>query len=105
MKELSAGEAWKYAVNETETNLKEEDLKVLQNLEKLLGQTNIEGQLSEITLLEKFIEEQICVAEEEQKKNEKLYRSLGIIVGLGVVIILIREKQLNYICILAKMYD
>ena len=47
------------------------------------------GQLSEIGLVENFISDQIAIAEEEQRKNEKLYKSLGIIVGLGVVIILI----------------
>jgi len=49
----------------------------------------LRGQLSEITLVEKFIEDQITIAEEEQKKNEKLYKSLGIIAGIAIVIILI----------------
>ncbi len=47
------------------------------------------GQLSEIALVEGFLSDQIVTATEEQKKNEKLYKSLGIIVGLGAVIILI----------------
>lgn len=47
------------------------------------------GQLSEIELISKFIDEQIIKAEEEQKKNEKLYKSLGIITGIGIAIILI----------------
>lgn len=89
MKELSAGDAWKDAINNSKTNMKEEDLKVLENFEKLLGKTNIEGQLSEIELIKKFIDEQIVVAEEEQKKNEKLYKNLGVIVGIAISIILI----------------
>ncbi|MCI8519504.1 MAG: hypothetical protein HFJ51_05500 [Clostridia bacterium] len=36
MKELSAGEAWKYALDQSKTNMKEDDIKVLINLEKLL---------------------------------------------------------------------
>ncbi len=47
------------------------------------------GQLSEIELIERFIDEQIQNAEEEQKKNEKLYKSLGVITGIGLSIILI----------------
>lgn len=47
------------------------------------------GQLSEINLTKKFIDTQIEKAEEEQKKNEKLYKSLGIIAGLAIAIILI----------------
>ena len=89
MKKLSAGEAWKSAIRESKTNMKEEDLNVLENFEKLLGKTNIDGQLREIELIERFIDEQIGYAEEEQKKNEKLYRSLGVIVGIAITIILI----------------
>ena len=47
------------------------------------------GQLSEIELMENFIDKQIGLAEEARMKNEKLYRSLGIITGLAIVIILI----------------
>ena len=55
----------------------------------MLGKTNIEGQLSEIELLEKFVDEQIIKAEDEQKDRSKLYKSLGVIAGIGAVIILI----------------
>lgn len=89
MNELSAGEAWKYGIKNAKTNMKEEDIKILENLQKLLGKTNAEGQLSEIELIDNFISEQIEIAEEEQKKNEKLYKSLGIIAGLAIAIILI----------------
>ncbi len=40
MKEYSAGDAWKYAVRNSKTNMKKEDLEVLENLEKLLGTTS-----------------------------------------------------------------
>ncbi len=89
MKELSAEDAWKYAIDNSNTSLKKDDLMALSNLGKLLGKTNVEGQISEIELLEKSIDEQIILAEEEKRKNEKLYRSLGIIIGLTIVIILI----------------
>lgn len=36
-----------------------------------------------------FLDKQIKTAEEECKKNEKMYRTLGTIVGLAIVIILI----------------
>lgn len=89
MRELSAGEAWEYAVQNSKTSLHKEDLKIIENLKKLLGKTNIEGQLSEIELIQKFLDEQILIAEEEQRRNEKLYRSLGIIAGIAIVIILL----------------
>lgn len=89
MNEMSANEAWEYSIRNSKTSMKEEDLTVLENLKKLLGKTNIEGQLSEITLVEKFIDKQIILAEEEQRKNEKLYKRLGAIIGIAIVIILI----------------
>jgi stage III sporulation protein AB len=40
-------------------------------------------------LEEKLIEKQIQKAEIEKSKNTKLYKSMGIIVGIGICIILI----------------
>ncbi len=89
MKTSSASEALEYGINKSETYLNKEDLEILRNLEKLLGKTNVEGQLSEINLSKKFVDMQIQKAEEEQRKNEKLYRNLGIILGIVMVIIFI----------------
>lgn len=88
MKQVSAGEAWDYGVENSTTYMNEEDLQILKNLDKMLGKTDAEGQLSELELMKNFIEVQIKKAEEEQTKNEKLYKSLGMTVGLALVIIL-----------------
>lgn len=89
MKQLSAGEAWEYAIDNSKTNMNDEDLSLLKSLNKMLGKTDAEGQLSELELMKNFIEVQIKKAEEEQRKNEKLYKNLGMTVGLALVIILI----------------
>lgn len=89
MLELSAGEAWHFAIENSNTNMNEEDLNILNGLEKLLGKTDIDGQLSEINLIKEFIDVQIKKAEEEQIKNAKLYKNLGIMIGMIIVIILI----------------
>ncbi len=89
MLELSAGEAWHFALKNSNTNMNEEDLNILNGLEKLLGKTDIDGQLSEINLIKEFIDVQIKKAEEEQIKNAKLYKNLGIMIGMIIVIILI----------------
>ena len=39
MKDKNAGIAWKCAIEKSNTNMKDEDLKVLQNFDKLLGKT------------------------------------------------------------------
>lgn len=88
MKENSASEAWELAVEKTECNLKKEDKKIIKTLSKLLGQTDVEGQISQIEITEEFLEGQIKEAEEERKKNEKLYTRLGTVLGLAIVIIL-----------------
>ena len=89
MKELSAGEAWEKAVYESDTNLNKEDINVLLMLSKMLGQTDVEGQISQIEITENFLEKQIKEAQQEKDKNEKLYRKLGTTIGLAIVIILI----------------
>ena len=88
MQNKSASIAWEEALDESNTNLTKEDIYVLKSLSKLLGQTDIEGQTSQIEITQKFLETQIKQAEEEKKKNEKLYLKLGTTIGLVIVIIL-----------------
>ena len=88
MNDLTANEAWEEAVGESQNNLKKEDKDVLKTLSKLLGQTDVEGQISQIEITENFLESKIQEAMEEKKKNEKLYTRLGTIMGLTIVIIL-----------------
>ncbi len=88
MKEKTANIAWEEALEEAQTNLKKEDKYVLKSLSKLLGRTDVEGQVSSIEITQKFLEEQIKEALEEKRKNEKLYSKLGTTIGLAIIIIL-----------------
>lgn len=76
MKDVTAKEAWIQAVDSSITNMTKEDLDVIKGLGKLLGKTDIEGQIKQIELTDKFIETQIQKAEKEYEKNEKLYKTL-----------------------------
>lgn len=58
-------------------------------MEIYYGQTDSEGQASQIEITKSFIDMQIVKAEEERGKNEKLYKTLGITVGLAIVIVLL----------------
>ncbi len=89
MKIVTAGEAWSMAIDTDILNINSEDRDVLKNLSKLLGQTDMEGQLNQIELTSTFIDEQISKAERERVRNEKMYRNLGMIIGIGIVIILV----------------
>lgn len=89
MKFCPAGDAWSRAVDTDLLNINLEDKKILKDLSKLLGATDIQGQLSQIEVTSNFLDEQIKKAEKEKEKNEGMYRKLGMIIGLGIVIILI----------------
>ena len=56
---------------------------------KILGQTDLQGQLGKVKLTLDFLETQIQQAQAEENKNKKLYKTLGVLTGMGLVIILI----------------
>ena len=86
---LLAGEAWEKSVEDNGANLKKEDKNSIKTLGKLLGKTDVEGQINQIQLVNSFLEQQINEATEAKNKNEKMYQKLGAIVGLIIVIVLI----------------
>lgn len=89
MKKETANEAWQSALATSKTNMNNEDLEVLKSFGKLLGKTDMEGQVSQIELTSQFLDTQIEKAEKELAKNEKLYKTLGTVSGLAIVILLI----------------
>ncbi len=76
MEKLSAKIAWEEALNNADTNLKLEDIKIIKDLGKLLGKTDIQGQISQIELTNTFLDTQIQKATIECDKNQKLYKTL-----------------------------
>lgn len=88
---MSATEAWEQAIeNEKKnTNLNDEDIRVIKLLSKQLGSTDIDGQISQIEITEHFLDTQIKQAQQEKEKNQKLYQKLGTTMGLVIVILLI----------------
>ena len=80
MKFCAAGEAWNLALTIEELNIDDEDRNALKNLSKLLGKTD---------MTTNFLDKQIKEAETQKEKSEKMYRTLGMIIGIGIVIILV----------------
>ena len=89
MKQKSATDSWNEAVEEYDGYLNKNDKETLKTLSKMLGVSDVDGQISQIEVTESFLEEQIRQAQEEKNKNEKLYQKLGTAIGLVIVIILI----------------
>ena len=87
LKENTAGMAWKNAIEKTNLSINMEDKNVIEDLSKTLGSTDIQGQISQIELTQNFLDKQIENAEIEKSKNAKMYKTLGGIVGLMIVII------------------
>lgn len=88
-KNIEIETAWENAIKETEINLNKEDLSILLDMGKMLGKTDVDGQVSNLEIATTFIDTQIQKAEAEKQKNSKLYKTLGVVTGLSIVIILI----------------
>ncbi len=86
----NACEAWKQAVGQCikMTTLNKEDEEILLSFGRSLGSTDLDGQIKNIRLTLGQLDLQEKKAEESRKKNESMYRSLGIIGGIAVVIVL-----------------
>lgn len=89
MQEKEAGAAWIEALEVKANMINKEDKEILKGLSNLLGKVDMEGQVSEIELVDTFLNTQIEKAEQESKKNEKLYKTLGVTAGLAIVVVLI----------------
>lgn len=89
MEVKNASDAWNCAIENSNTNLEKEDKQVIKDLSNLLGRVDVDGQLKEIELVCNFLDLQIEKAEQDRRKNEKLYKTLGTTIGIAIVIILI----------------
>ena len=88
---MNASEAWEISVrnNMSKTSLSREDEQILISFGKMLGNSDLEGQLKNIRLAVSQLKLQEQKAEEQKRKNEAMYRSLGFLGGLAIVILLV----------------
>lgn len=70
-------------------DVNKEDMNVILNLGKTLGESDVEGQKRMFTLTLENLKKQILEAEILMKKNVKMYRYLGFTLGTMIVIIFI----------------
>ncbi|MCX7923270.1 MAG: stage III sporulation protein SpoIIIAB [Clostridia bacterium] len=88
---INASQAWESAVKDVikKTSLNKEDEEILISFGKMLGNSDLEGQIKNIRLTVNQLKMQEQKAEDNRKRNEKMYRSLGVLGGLAIVIILL----------------
>lgn len=88
--DISAGIRWKKAVlaDKDKLCLKNEDCEIISLLASNLGMCDKEGQIKNIQHVKALLQKQINLADEENKKSAKLYKSLGISAGIFAAIIL-----------------
>lgn len=87
----STGDCFKNVIEEERfmLNLKEVDIEILKGLSVSLGQIDLDSQINNIKLIIHTLNNSLAQAEEEKVKNFKLYRNMGILTGLVLMIILI----------------
>lgn len=87
---VTADAAWEKAVqeNHAKLSLNKEDKAILLTFGKMLGNSDLEGQINNIKLISSQLKLQELKAEDMRQKNEKMYRSLGVLSGLAIAIIL-----------------
>jgi len=88
---MNASDAWEAAVRGCcgATALSGEDVDILLSFGKLLGGSDIDGQVKNIRLTVQQLNMQEEKAERSRIKNEGMYRHLGILCGAAIVILLL----------------
>lgn len=81
--------AWEESLQTENLNaLTMEDRQILADLGNVLGSTGLQGQIDQLNLLQSRLKSQREMASQRYAINGKLYRSLGLLGGLLIVILL-----------------
>lgn len=83
-------ESWCGAVSENiPRGAKKSDIELLTDIGKKLGASDLDGQISTISLWQSEVVSAISSAEEDYDRKAKLYRSLGVLTGAFISIMLV----------------
>lgn len=88
---MGTGDCFKQIIDEERIclNLTDADIEILKGLSVSLGQIDLDSQMKNIRLVIHTLNAQLEQAEQEKSKNFKLYRNMGIVTGLVLMIVLI----------------
>ena len=84
-------DAWNNSIEKHLSNsfLNKLDIELIKNFGKIVGKSDTEDQKKHFNLIYAQLEHHEKMAEEERKKNERMYRSLGFLLGAALYIILV----------------
>ncbi|MEG2814197.1 MAG: stage III sporulation protein AB [Oscillospiraceae bacterium] len=80
---------WKEQIDNSQINLFDGDKLLILSLGDILGSYELNSQIESIELQEKLLEEKINEAREKFLQLGKLYRSLGILLGIACGILIL----------------
>ncbi len=88
--DLTTGQLWELTLNRiwSETALKKGDREILHQLGAQLGETDRQDQIKHIQLALRMLESEEMDALHEQKTYASMYRNLGVLGGLLLVILM-----------------
>lgn len=84
-------DAWNNSIEKHLSNsfLNKLDIELIKNFGKIVGKSDTEDQKKHFKLIYAQLEHHEEMAEEERRKNERMYRSLGFLLGTALYIILV----------------
>lgn len=81
---------WANAVKETtQSDFEKEDLEVIASLGEVIGTSDIEGQMLYLEHFKSLVQEQLNRATEKKEKYAQMYKTLGLLLGMGAAILMI----------------
>ncbi|MGG1515264.1 stage III sporulation protein SpoIIIAB [Paenibacillus oryzisoli] len=88
--ELSMNEVWRAAVKEVwaRTSMKRPEQEVVLSLGTILGQSDRSDQMKHLRLAISQLQAEEAESREEQRRYEKMWKSLGVLVGALIVILM-----------------
>jgi len=90
-KEESAARAWEKGLDETWqlTALSHEEFEIMQQFGATIGQTDRTNQQKQIRLALTHLEREELEARERQSRYEKMFKSLGFLFGLLIILLMV----------------
>lgn len=81
--------SWRGAVENCANVFGKEETRLLSALGDVLGATDLDSQLTALSYTKEQLEHRLGLARQDKQKHGKLYSTLGVLIGLAIVIILV----------------